>query len=247
MDYYQLHRNFWDFAFNNPEKIKPGHCALFSFAIEHCNRLGWREKFGFPSQMAMDAVGIKCYASYLKIFNDLIDFGFFDLVEKSKNQYSANIIALSNFDEANNKALDRAIIKHATKQHKSTIESTIESTNKSTSSIIRLNTNIQIYQEQINQFNSKNKILILELFESEEWVNIIAMQNKIQIDDVLKWIIAFGLKLETEMDYKLSKKDFVGHFSRWLPGELVKSKNVKRKDQDNNDIPDNHPSRKRIA
>lgn len=239
MDYYQLHRNFWDFAFNNPEKIKPGHCALFAFAVEHCNRLGWREKFGFPSQMAMDAIGVKCHASYLKIFNDMVDFGFFDLIEKSKNQYSANIIAISNFDEAHNKALDRAIVKHASKQ--------VKSTSSSTSSIIRLNTNIQIYQEQINQFNSKNKIFILELFESEEWLNIVAMQNKILVEDVLKGIISFGMKLETEMDYKLSKKDFVGHFSRWLPSELVKSKTAKRKDQENNDIPDNHPSRKRIA
>ena len=51
-----------------------------------------------------------------------------ELIEKSKNQYSANIIALSKFnkasDEANDKALDKALIKHSTKQSESTVQST---------------------------------------------------------------------------------------------------------------------------
>jgi hypothetical protein len=41
------------------------------------------------------------------------------LIEKSKNQYSSNIIALSNFNKATDKALDKAMIKHATKQGES--------------------------------------------------------------------------------------------------------------------------------
>jgi hypothetical protein len=41
------------------------------------------------------------------------------LIEKSKNQYSSNIIALSNFNKAHNKALDKALIKHVTKQRES--------------------------------------------------------------------------------------------------------------------------------
>ena len=42
LNVYDLSRNFWDFAFENPSKIKPTHCALYFFAIEHCNRLGWK-------------------------------------------------------------------------------------------------------------------------------------------------------------------------------------------------------------
>ena len=135
MDIYNLYRNFWNFAFENPQKIKPNHCAVFSFSVEHCNRLGWKRNFGLPTSMVMEAVGIKSYSVYKKTFDELIDFGFFEIIELSKNQYSSNIIALKEnnkalnnannkaLDKANNKALDKAIIKHSTKQSESTVQS----------------------------------------------------------------------------------------------------------------------------
>jgi len=120
MNGYSLSREWFNFSFENPEKIKPNHAALYFFAIEHCNRLGWKEKFGLPTTMAMEAIGIKSYNTYINTLNELIEFGFLIMVEKSKNQYSSNIIALSNFnkalDKAHDKALDKALIKHATKQ-----------------------------------------------------------------------------------------------------------------------------------
>jgi len=87
---YELSRCFINFAFDNPEKISPNHYAIYFFAIEHCNRLGWKEKFGLPTEMAKEAIGIKNYRTYQKTLNDLIDFGFIKLVQKSKNQYSSN-------------------------------------------------------------------------------------------------------------------------------------------------------------
>ena len=121
---YEISRAWWDFAFANPERIKPVHSALLFFAIEHCNRLGWKEKFGLPSQMAMEAIGIGSYNTYIPAFNDLCEWGFFTLIQKSKNQYSSSIIALSIFDKASDKALDKALIKHDTKHCESTEQST---------------------------------------------------------------------------------------------------------------------------
>lgn len=123
MDIYSLSRSFWDYAFENPDRIKPNHCALYFFAIEHCNRLGWKEKFGLPTTMVMEAIGIKSYGTYIKAFNELVDFGLFILIEKSKNQYSSNIVALSKNNKANNKALDKALLKHTSKQSESTHQS----------------------------------------------------------------------------------------------------------------------------
>ena len=120
---YSLSRAFINWAFENPSKIKPSHYALYFFSIEHCNRLGWKKEFGLPSVMTMEAVGIKSHNTYINTFNDLIDFGFFECIERSKNQYSSNIIALSNFDKAPNKALDKALIKHASKHRESTRQS----------------------------------------------------------------------------------------------------------------------------
>jgi hypothetical protein len=116
---YELSRNFFDWCFENPEKISPNHTALYFFICEHSNRMGGKTKFGLPTTMAKDAIGIRSYNTYIKTLNDLVEFGFIELIEKSKNQYSSNIVALSNFNKAHNKALDKALIKHTTKQHQS--------------------------------------------------------------------------------------------------------------------------------
>jgi hypothetical protein len=86
MDIYKLYRDFWDYAFENPEVIKPNHIAIYCFAIEHCNRLGWKKKYGLPSAMVMEATGIKSYNTYIDAFNKLVDIGVIELIEKSKNQ-----------------------------------------------------------------------------------------------------------------------------------------------------------------
>lgn len=128
---YSLSRQWFDFCFENPEKIRPNHIALYFFIIEHCNRLGWKDKFGLPTTVTMEAIGIKSYNTYKKTLEELISFGFVEMIEKSKNQYSANIIALSNFDKALDKALDEAIMKNdvcSIKKQQSTCQSTCQST-----------------------------------------------------------------------------------------------------------------------
>jgi hypothetical protein len=125
MNSYELSRAFCNWAFENPEKIKPIHYAIYFFTIEHCNRLGWKEKFGLPSQMVMEAIGVKNWRTYSEGLNELISFGFLTMIETSKNQYSSNIIAIVNFTkaptEAGTKALDKALSKHGTKQSQSTV------------------------------------------------------------------------------------------------------------------------------
>lgn len=151
MNGYELSRKWFDWSFENPEKISPNHSALYFFAIEHCNRLGWREKFGFPTEMAKDAIGIKSYTTYIKTLNDLVDWGFIKMIERSKNQYSSNIIALTDFTEALDKALDKAMSKHVVKQVESTCESTCES-------IVSIN-------KHINKETKNNKHIFPEFSE----------------------------------------------------------------------------------
>ena len=115
MSGYDLSRAWFDFSFENPEKISPIHSALYFFAIEHCNRLGWKENFGLPTTMVMEAVGIKSYSTYKKALNCLVEWGFIKMVSKSKNQYSSNIVALVKNTKATTKALDKALSKHSTK------------------------------------------------------------------------------------------------------------------------------------
>jgi len=156
MDYFKLTRHFWDFAFENPEKIKPNHCAMYLFIVEHCNRLGWKSKFGLPTTMVKDAIGIRSYNTYIETLNDLVEFGLIQMIEKSKNQYSSNIIAISNFNKALDKALDKATLKHVTKQSESTVQST-DSINKQ-DTINNIQPKVVIdWDALLNQFNQLTK------------------------------------------------------------------------------------------
>lgn len=134
MNGYELSRNFCDWAFENPDKVKPIHYAIYYFSIEHCNRLGWKDKFGLPSQMVMEAIGVKNWRTYSAGLNDLVDFGFIEMIETSKNQYSSNIVAIVKNTKAPTKALDKALSKHSTKHSQSTVsinkQETIKQINK---------------------------------------------------------------------------------------------------------------------
>jgi hypothetical protein len=174
MTSYELSRKWFDWAFENPEKINPNHAAIYFFAIEHNNRLGWRDKFGFPSQMAMDALGIKKHSTYSRYFNDLIDWGFFILVQKSKNQYSANIISLKSATPKNGKALDKAIVNHAAKQTR-TMRQSIGQSKRSIDKLITNKPITSVYRR------FKHLALSLDEFNkiiSDGW-------NKNQIDEIL--------------------------------------------------------------
>jgi hypothetical protein len=129
MNSYELSRAWFDYGYLNPHKIKPIHTAIYFFAIDHCNRLGWKEIFGFPTTMAMDAIGVKSYKTYISALNEIVEWGFITMHERSKNQYSSNIIALVKNTEAHTKAdtkaLDKAMSKHALKQSQSTDQSIV--------------------------------------------------------------------------------------------------------------------------
>ncbi len=160
MNSYELYRSFFDWCFENPQKVSPNHVAIYCFSVEHCNRLGWKKNFGLPTTMVMEAVGIKSYNTYSKSFNDLVEFGFITLVEKSKNQYSANIIALSKFNKALDKALDKALIKHNAKQVQSTIQSN-DSINK------------QLNNKQLNNITSiQLEDIDFSSFDNSEILNV---------------------------------------------------------------------------
>lgn len=168
MNSYELSRNWFDWSFENPEKINPNHSALYFFTIEHCNRLGWKEKFGLPTTMAKESIGIRSYNTYIKTLNDLVDFGFIKLIEKSKNQYSSNIVALSNFDKAHDKALDKALIKHGTKQREST-DSINKQETKEQIYIPEFTEFLQFAIEQISNINKDEVKLKYESWKVNNW------------------------------------------------------------------------------
>ncbi|MEA5043032.1 hypothetical protein SDC9_137187 [bioreactor metagenome] len=231
---YSLSRSWFDFCFENPEKIRPNHTALYFFIIEHCNRLGWKEKFGLPTTMTMEAIGMRSYNTYKNTLDDLISFGFIVMIEKSKNQYSSNIVALSNFDKALDGALDKAIVKKegcSIKKSESTIQSTIQSTGESIDSINKpinqepLTREIapaQVFSENIKRFIDwlKEKAPIYysnpENFEhfitDEELLTLKEKYNFLQIEVVVK-------KLDNRIDLYERYNNFFTTIMHWLQRE----------------------------
>lgn len=196
---YELSRNWFDWCFENPEKITPNHSAIYFFAIEHCNRLGWKNKFGFPTQMVMDAIGIKKHQTYIKYFNELVEWGFLNLVQKSANQYSANIISLVSAKPKSGKALDKAMINHAAKH--------IQSNGQSNSSIdkpnnIITNNNITTIEQYFKDFENGSHIVEMARF------------HKTTVEVLKNFIPHFKLKVNAEYP---SYGKFIDHFrNTWL-------------------------------
>lgn len=108
MNGYNLIRDWYNYKFENPSRVKASHSDFYCYLIDRWNRLGQKNEFGLPTSVTMEALGIGSYNSYKKTLQDLIDFGFIKLVTESKNQYQSKVIALSKNDKASNKALDEA-------------------------------------------------------------------------------------------------------------------------------------------
>lgn len=201
---YKLTRTWFDFKFENPGKIKASHTELYFYIIDLWNRLGQKERFGLPTAVTMECLGIGSYNTYKRNLNDLIDFGFIQLIQESKNQHQSKIIALSKFDKATDKALDKAHIK---------------ATDKATDDIVKQYNN---EQKNNNIINNNNEIIqnfnFSEILknESPEWIESVSMQQKLSITEVQQKIDEFDLFLKTIEKKHDSKKEFITHFVNWL-------------------------------
>ena len=110
---YDYSRQWWDFAFENPGLTSGNHGSMYFWHIELNNRLGWVSEFTAPAAHAMMACGIKSWHTYKKVFDDLVKWGFFEVVMESKNQYTATIIRLRENVDKKYSALDKSISNNA--------------------------------------------------------------------------------------------------------------------------------------
>ena len=223
MNGYSKSRDFFNWAFENPEKVKPNHIALYFFIIELSNRLGWKEKFGLPTNATKEAIGMRSYTTYTKTLYDLVEFGFIILIEKSKNQFSSNVIALSKFDKANSKALDKALIMHSNKQKESTRESNISIDKQETINEKPLNnkTNKQVdAEEKSSAYVSCMKIYNDFIFKETRVVAKINARAGKSLNKIIDYIkVNFKFKnpgAEISDDDIISSFNFLfENYSRW--------------------------------
>ncbi|MFV8226219.1 hypothetical protein [Christiangramia aquimixticola] len=214
---YEITRKWFDFSFDNPDKVKPRHTALYLYSADLCNRLGWKRKFGLPTATTMEATGIGNYNTYKKTFDDLVDWGFIELILKSKNQHSSNVIALCKNAEAKNKALDKAVMN----QSRSTVgidkPQTLKTINNKKISEIEISEvpqeekelfkyGINLHQVILKNANQKNVPLKkVENVTYHSWINPLKLM--LEIDSIslkhLKKIIEYLKNPENEFWCKI--------------------------------------------
>ena len=111
-------------------------------------------------------MGVSSYNTYSKTLKDLVEFGFIIMVRKSKNQWSSNVIALSNIDEARDEArdapLDVALLEHV-QQHEQ-LNKTSKLLNSKTYTLIV--ENLELVEKNLEAWikSEKTRIPTLEEF-----------------------------------------------------------------------------------
>lgn len=211
MDWYSLSRRWFDFCFENTDRINTTHTAIFMFIIEQWNRFWQKEKFWLPAIYTMEALWIKSKTTYYNAFNDLIEFWFIEIIEKSKNQNTANIIkiAISKNESAHMSALDSANVQQ------------VDSTYVSGGNIDK-----QVNKETNKQYKTKDDKTKEEVKEElqkfiEHWNKIFLEKREVtnkleekylQIrkeytkDDFKKW---YNLYKDTKLKVKKEKWEFM--------------------------------------
>ena len=89
---YKLTKKWFEFIAEQDDN-KPIDTALFWFIVELSNKLNWKKEFSLPTYDTMEVLGISDYRTYKKALDKLINYGFINMIQKSKNQYTANKIA----------------------------------------------------------------------------------------------------------------------------------------------------------
>ncbi len=170
MNWYDLHRMRLNFRFENPDKCRSIHSELFMYIVDLWNRLWQAKKFWLPTEITMNLLGIWSYNTYHKAYEDLVSRWFIKEIQKSTNQYSARVIAMSKIDKATDKALDKATIKAT--------DETTDDINKQVFNTITIN-NIYKSEQDI-------KDRIYELYDKDIVAKNIA-KYKILLLFITKW------------------------------------------------------------
>lgn len=98
-------------------------------------------------------------------------------------------------------------------------------------SVNDISTKVDNDNREIKNFSDDKNFEISEnlKFNSPSWIESVAMQHKISIDEIQKKIDEFVLFLRTTEKVHKSKREFISHFINWLPKKLNQKNDGKEK------------------
>ncbi len=200
-DMFTLTKRFWKWAAENPEKVKPAIVAVYFSAVELCNKLGWPDKFGIPTDTTRELTGISSRTTYTKVFNELVENGLVMLIRKSPNQHKSTIIAFPKNEQARFKNPDTAV----SKNEQAHIQAR-EQQRDGTDTIIKpLKTDIN-FKDNINNADFLKKAL----YGNEKLVESLRPTSQ-HVDG----FIAEKLSTRENLKWK-EESDFYKHFRYWV-------------------------------
>lgn len=106
---YALSRAWFDYAFENPDKVTVNQTALFMWLIELNNRMGWALKLSFNTEDAGIACGLKDRKTVWKAMNELVEIGFVTMIFKSSHRHKASVISILDNKILSSGCLDKSI------------------------------------------------------------------------------------------------------------------------------------------
>jgi hypothetical protein len=98
MDYLELIDCWHEWSKRCDKPITSNHHALMLFLIATSNQIG-SQKVGLPTEHAKTVLGIGKSRTFLKILDDLVEFGFIKMIQRSVNQHTSNQIWLKSASE----------------------------------------------------------------------------------------------------------------------------------------------------
>jgi hypothetical protein len=208
---YTLSRQWFDFIHETKEMVTPIHTALYFWIIELNNQLQWKTVFGLPTDYSMQAIGTKTYKSYKKALDDLIKWGFINLISKSYNQHTCNQIALVLKSKALTKA-DDLLSPLSPKRSQSTIQSTIQST----APIVKQKETIKTIENKEADFPSLPKLDFIDLVIQEflEVFTEYTIVSKGKERNLAGQLLGLWKKQNLDLDSDEVLKSLRGYFER---------------------------------
>lgn len=191
---YEYSRDWFDFAFDNPDRVRPVHTALYMWLVELKNRLGWPDKFGCPATQAMQACSVT-YKTYKCALDDLVEFGFVDVVTESKNQHQSTIVALVKFTKPTTKAITKALLKQLPKQDQSNYQSNSHINKPINHKPKTINLFEQAWQEVDCKFGEQAQKLWADLSESPKWKKKTLNALCLSLKKIMEYEEAFAILL----------------------------------------------------
>lgn len=95
MNAFELSRNWFDWSAKQEAGIVSAyHATAYFYLIDQNNRMRWKEVFGVSTKLAMRAVGVTTTGKFWSVINELVEWNFILLVQKSKNQHQYNRFSL---------------------------------------------------------------------------------------------------------------------------------------------------------